>query len=337
MSIKTVSGTDLGDSTHVGGADWNKVAGYFNGTASVINANINSDTTFQNNRMKLSNGSFVSTVSTANITGSNTMSWPQPLGQTSDRLLSVFSSDIVVNKTIAAWDNTLAGVVKFPSTRKFGAYMAGGVPGGGGGVGLMAGITDSPTLPLRGQDLTFGSYWRYNSGTVANTGTGTRIPARWVWKEYLPYFRVKFRMLTSTNTRLYCGLAFESLTALVGTDIPLDNPECGVLVGWRSTDTNVVIIHNAGPSTTAGTTPTVTQTSVTKSSMSNQVRQIEINFTSATQCIVRILDGNATAQLSSNTITTNLPQDAMNPQWCYNNTTATAVEADLFFEELDHK
>src|SRR5215203_670530 len=331
MSIKTVSGTDTGDSTHVGGADWNKVANYFNGTASVINASINSDTTFANNRMKLSNGSFISTVSTANITGTHTMAWPQPQGQTSDRLLSVYSNDSMFNKTVAAWDNNIAGTIKFPSIRKFGMIAAGPVTGGGSGEGLLFGFVDMPALPVRGQDATFGSYWRYNTTTTSNTPTGTRVPARWCLKEYLPYYRCKFRMSTTTNTRLYFGLSYE--TSIPATDTPNDNPEACLLVGWRSTDSNVVIIANAGPSGGAGTTPSVTSTSVTKSSMSNQVRQLEINFTSASSATVRILDGNATQVLATNTITTNLPQDSMCPSLVMSNTTTAAVDFDLFFEE----
>jgi hypothetical protein len=336
MSIKTVSDADTGDSTHVGGADWNKVAKYFNGTAAVINANINSDTTFQNNRMKFQNGSFVSTVSTANITSNNTMAWPQPQGQTSDRLLSVYSNDTIFNKTIASWDNNVAGVVKFPSIRKFGMIAAGPVAGGGAGEGLFFGFLDMPALPVRGWDATFGSYWRYNSTTTANTPTGTRVPARWILKEFLPFYRAKFRMSATTNTRLYFGLSYE--TSIPATDTPTDNPEACMLIGWRSSDANVVIISNAGPSGGSGTSPTVTQTTVTKSSMANQVRQFEINFSSATSCTVRILDGNATTALYvSPPITTNLPQDAMSPSLVMNNTTGTAVDFDVFFEELDHK
>src|SRR5215216_1183109 len=336
MSVKTVSDTDTGDSTHVGGADWNKVARYFNGTSSVINANINSDTTFQNNRMKFVNGSFVSTVSTSNITSTNTMSWPQPQGQTSDRLLSVFSNDSVFNKTMASWDNNIAGVIKFPSIRKVGTIAAGPVTGGGSGEGLLFGFVDMPVIPsVRGWDATYGSYWRYNTTTASNTPTGTRVPARWILKEYLPYYRCKFRLSTATNTRFYFGLSFE--TSIPATDTPMDNPEAGVLVGWRSTDTNVVIISNAGPSGGTGTSPSVTQTTVTKSSMSNQVRQLEVNFTSASSCTIRIMDGNATQVLGTNTITSNLPQDAMCPSLVLSNTSTTSVDMDIFFEELDHK
>lgn len=334
MSIKTVSDADTGDSTHVGGSDWNKVARYFNGTASVINASINSDTTFANNRLKFSNGSFVSTVSTTGITGNATMAWPQPQGQTSDRLISAYSNDSIFNKAIAAWDNNIAGVLKFPTVRKFGMISGGPVTGGGAGEGLMFGFIDMPQLPTRGSDATFGSYWRYNSTATANTPTGTRVPARWIMKEYLPYYRCKFRMSATANTRLYFGLSYE--TSIPATDTPTDNPEACLLVGWRSTDSNVVIISNAGPSGGAGTTPTVTQTSITKSSMSNQVRQLEMNFTAANSCTVRILDGNATQVLATNTITSNLPQDTMSPTLMASNVSGS-FDFDIFVEEIDHK
>lgn len=249
-------------------------------------------------------------------------------------MLSGSNTANVYNKTVAAWDNNLAGTLQRPSVKKVGTIAAGGVTGGGSGMGLLYGFIDMPAIPTRGSDPTFGSYWRYNTTGTANTPTGIRVPARWILKEYLPFFRCKVRPSTTTNTRFFFGLSYE--TSIPATDTPTDNPEACVLVGWRSTDSGIVVISNAGPSGGAGTSPTVTTLpNVTKASISNQVRQFEIAFTSASSCTVRVLDGNGTSQLGSVTVTTNLPQDVMSPSCVLSNTTTAAVDFDFFLEELE--
>jgi hypothetical protein len=335
MSVKTVSDSDTGDSTHVGGADWNKHARYFNGTANVLTiSGINTDTPYLDNRLKLKNGSFNCSIRTTSVNANFDLFPPTPAGVSSDTILSGSNVANLFNKTIAAWDNNLAGTLTRPSVKKWGTIQCGGVTGGGAGDGLLYGFLDMPAIPIRGSDPTYGSYWRYNTTATINTPTGTRVPARWILKEYLPFYRCKIRPSTTTNTRFYFGLSYE--TSIPATDTPTDNPEACLLVGWRSNDSGIVVISNAGPSGGAGTSPTVTTVpNVTKASISNQVRQFEIAFVSTTSCIVRVLDGNGASQLGSATVSTNLPQDAMCPSCVLSNTSTAPVDFDIFFEELE--
>lgn len=331
MSVKTVSDSDTGDSTHVGGADWNKLARYVNGTAAAITATIDSNTTYRDARLKFSNGASVATIRNTGISTNFDISIPTPTGTTSDTMLTAYSATSVYNKVLNAWDNTLGGTVKLPSVKKWGAIMAGGVLGGGSGTGLLYGFQDLPVtgaLPTRGTDTTYGSYWRYNSTTTANTVTGIKLPARWILKEWLPYFRCKVRANTAgSTTRMYVGLSYE--TNLTATDTPVANDEAAVLVGWRTSDSNITVFSNAGPNTT----PTVTPSSVARST---SVRQYEIAFTSASNCRIRILDGNGASQLGSTiNLTTNLPADSMSPSLIFSDSGTTARDFDIFFAELE--
>lgn len=334
MSWRILGTSDTGDSTHYGGFDMAKISRLFTAVANVDTVDLDSNIYFRDTRLKLrgSSSSNVVSVRTSNISGLTDLYIPNPVSSTSSTLLTDNNASSVLNKTINAWDNIMGGIATLPSVRKNGTIQAGGVTGGGSGTGLLYGYIDlhNGTTPLaRGTDATYGAYWRYATGTAANTPTGIRTPARWILKEWNPFFRAKTRVNTTTNSRQYVGLCYE--TQIPASDTPMTNNQSGVLVGWRSTDANWQVFLNAG-NAGASSTPTVVNTNVAKSTA---VRQIEITFSSSgTSCRVRLLDGNATTVLYNNTFTTNLPTDAMSPSIVASDTTTTSNNYDIFLVEL---
>lgn len=88
-------------------------------------------------------------------------------------------------------------------------------------------------------------YLEFNSGATANTNTGTRKggnPFRMDSRFYLE--AICGVNDNTTNSRLYVG--FNSTGAMAGTDTPLGTTETGILIGYRSTDTNYQIFYNNG-------------------------------------------------------------------------------------------
>jgi hypothetical protein len=329
MSWRVIGTGDVGDGTHYGGFDMAKISRLFTAVANVDTVDFDSNVFFRDTRLKLKNGANSVTVRTNSITANTDLIIPNPVGSTSATLLTDNNTAVLTNKTINAWDNSMSGFDTFPSVKKTGMIPCGAVTGGGVGTGLLNGFIDQPTVPVRGQDATFGAYWRYATGTVANIPTGIRLPARWILKEWLPYFRCKTRVATTTsNTRQYCGLSFE--TTVPASDTPIDTNESAVLVGWRSTDTNWQVFLNSG-TTTSSSTPSVINTNIAKSTA---VRQVEIVFTTSSNVRVRIMDGNAASVLYLNNFTTNLPADPMSPSMTMSDTTTTSNNYDAFFMEL---
>jgi hypothetical protein len=345
MSFRVLGESDTGDTTHYGGADMAKISKLFNGVNNVATVDINSTTKFRSGALRIANPA---NTFTYNVTGETTLTsnvtltLPNVTGGV-HTLVSRNSADILIKKEINAWDNDLGGTAKIPSVRKYGAIQCGGVTGGGAGMGLLYGFQDLPVtgaLPIRGQDL-FGSYWRYSTTTTANTPTGIKLPARFIWKDYLPYFRVKTRVPASTtNTRQYVGLSW--FTTLPGSDTPLENTHSGVLVGWRSTDANIQVFRNGGTAASP-MSPSVTNTGVPKTTA---VRHYEISFVNVSDAIqvkVRILNETASAALYTSTpnFTTNLPatgvDGAMSPSIVFSSTTSTDTNYDVYYAELEQK
>ena len=345
MSFRVLGESDTGDTTHYGGADMAKISKLFNGVANTATIDIASNFQFRDTRFRFyhvgSNKSI--TLRTNSITVDSELIVPNPATGTSDTMTTSLSIGQLFNKTITAWDNELSGTAKLPSVKKYGAIQCGGVTGGGAGMGLLYGFQDLPAtgaLPTRGQD-SFGSYWRYSTTTTANTPTGIKLPARFIWKEYLPYFRVKTRVPTSTaNTRQYVGLSW--FTTIPGTDAPLDNTHSGVLIGWRSTDANIQVFRNGGTAASP-MSPSVTNTGVPKTTAIRHYEISFVNVSGAIQVKVRILNETATTVLytSSPNFTTNLPatgvDGAMSPSIVFSSTASTDTNYDVYYAELEQQ
>jgi hypothetical protein len=345
MSFRVLGETDNGDTTHYGGADMAKISKLFNGVSSVANVDVNSITKFRSGMLRISNPANTFTYNLTgdtSLTSSVTLTLPN-VASGVHTLVSRNSGDILTNKVINAWDNEIGGTAKHPSVRKSGSIQCGGVTGGGAGMGLLYGFQDLPAtgaLPVRGQD-SFGSYWRYATTTTANTVAGIKLPARFIWKDYLPYFRAKTRVpVSAANTRQYVGLSW--FTTIPASDTPLENTHSGVLVGWRSTDANIQVFRNGGTAASP-MSPSVVNTGLPKTTA---IRHYEITFvkvSGAFQVNVRILNEGATSALytSSPNFTTNLPatgvEGAMSPSIVFSTTSATDTNYDVYYAELEQQ
>lgn len=170
------------------------------------------------------------------------------------------------------------------------------------GVGLLAGV------PISGAAANTFAWDNWEGRyTVCNTSTtsGTRCGLNWttgslslVDRRQNPRFKVRVKVPTSANTRLYVGLS--SATAIPASDTPLATTDSGVLMGWDSNDTQISYWHNEGGGATA-TTATIGPAS----SVNGNWHQFEIQFDEVTaKCILTLTTG-GTAYTT--TLSTKLP------------------------------
>jgi hypothetical protein len=343
MSLKTVSDSSTGDSTHVGGADWNKVARLLAGTSNVLSVDINSLFSFRDSKLRLTNGANICTIRNLNIDRSLAYYLPKPFSNNDDTLVCANTDQTLTNKTIDASSNTISGIVALPSARKWGAIMMGsGDLTGNSGIGLLQGFSNLPANPVFQVGATNGINWRYNSGGSANTLTGigmsTATGAAFATRAFHSAMRAKTRVLTGpATTRQYVG--FSTRPRLPGSDTPIATDESAVLVGWRTSDTGTAIqvFRNSGFG--GSSTPSVVSTGVAPTT---GVTQYEVSFPNDTEARVRILSsGGGTVLYDSQTtgnFTTNIPAAAtttmMMPTAVYS-TTGTNTNYDMYFMQCE--
>lgn len=133
------------------------------------------------------------------------------------------------------------------------------------------------------------------SGTRAGINGATANVASFACRRMNPSLKIRFKLADTTSSRFYTG--FSSATAIPVSDTPLANADIGVIVGYRSSDTNYQIFSNSG----AGAA-TVTSTGIAKD---NSWDTIEIISDDANgRFTVYTTNGTTTA---TNIITSNIP------------------------------
>ena len=341
MSLPLVSDSSLGDSTHVGGVSWNKLARLLNGTSNVLNVDINSLFKFRDAKCQFlgTNGTSIISIRTGFINQTLAYYLPAPFDSSDDTLMTNRGAATVSHKIFDS-SNTLLGTVQMPSARKWGAVMI-GPDTGAEGLGLLSGFAHRPAVPVYQVGATNGLNWRYNSGSSANTRTGITMgtsdsPAgatAFACRAFHSMLRAKTRVLTGpAATRQYVGFSTQQL--IPNTDTPLGANDSGVLVGWRTSDagTAIQVFRNSGTAATSSTATVVATSPVV--APSTAVTQFEVSFPNDTDATVRVLSAGGGTVLYTGTFTTNIPASGtmMYPS-AVSTTTGTAANYDIYFVE----
>jgi hypothetical protein len=207
----------------------------------------------------------------------------------------------LTGKTIEAASNTFKDVNLLPTIRKMGYTIPTGTTAGLSHVGLCESTIDVGTV-TNTWNTTEGAVSQFATGTTANSNAGQINPATGIGagrRSTLANLRFKTRLAISstTSSRVYAG--FTSLITLPKSDTPLGTADSGVLVGFRTTDTNWSVFRNTG----GGSAMTVTNLGIAKDT---NFHTIEIVY-NGTSSVDVIFDGTTTTNF-----TTTLPATSVN-------------------------
>lgn len=147
----------------------------------------------------------------------------------------------------------LRGIPSPFSTKKVGYFSMG--TAGLTGVGMLSTLTNATGAGSQAfliTDSTNGRYLNMNSGTTVGNRGGVRTNDYVTLRTWNPRIRFRFKLIASTNLRLWLGFIGGAPTEVSGDD-PLNGGIPGVLFGINTTTaTNWVVTHN--DATTTATT-----------------------------------------------------------------------------------
>lgn len=318
-SLKETGVLDGGTATLIGASDWDRLIGYFKKKTNQFSPEIDSDTTYLINRLKLRNnaGSFQQTLNAGNVTGNFTMTLPSY--DANDDLVSTKAPQPLENKTIDFSKNTIIGSGaggggSAAAEGKWGLIQAPrNANDGTVSQGTLAGHLNFGTASIDTDPPPAGTHWQYNTSNTSQSNAGIRWNATWLRRDFNPRLRVKYRVpVGPTGAQLLIGFSVD--TDITPSQNQLDDTQSGVLVGYRSTDTNYMVIRNSGTNTVTAT-PTFddTSTTATVAKSTTLYRIVDITFSNqGTNCNVTISRINATSPFAlvqefTKNYTTNLP------------------------------
>lgn len=182
-----------------------------------------------------------------------------------------------------------------------------------------------------------GSGHLWDTGTTAGVSAGVaKIGAvgsfqGWMRSAFLPFVRGRIitPAYTSGDSRFYFGWYTEA-GVIAQTDTPMDVNKGGILIGYRSTDTNWQVFR--GPAD-GSTSPTVTDTGYAIQAAATAYF-FEIRVASATSITVTIYSSGGTVALYTGTFTTNLPAGTKSLNFHSVMQNVTAVNKRLTFYSL---
>jgi len=319
-ALKEVGNLDGGTASVVGGSDWDTLVGYYKGKPNQFSPTIDSDTTYKFGRLFLRNQSDSASINIRAGATTGSFAYTFPPYNANDDILLAGAPQAITNKTIDFSLNTIigggtgGGSGSSTADKKWGLIQApknaidGTVSQGtlAGHINVGTPINDNDPPPA-------GTHWQYDTGTTSNTNAGIRWASTWIRRDFNPRLKVKYRIpVSATGHQFLFGLSVD--VDIDSTQAALLDTQSGILVGYRSTDANYVVIRNGG--TNAQTvTPTVDDTASTSvvSKSASVYRTAEIAFTNAGgTCTVTIQNIALTAPYAASTIftkqyTTNLP------------------------------
>lgn len=188
------------------------------------------------------------------LTQVSTFSFPNVA---SDTLVSQTATQTLSNKTIdGVGTNFLAGVHQASVIRRFGDFNPQANVASGGSQGLMGCLqanTHAGSTFSNQWDATYGQFQRYVTAATAGsiggiisptTGVGIaalNFPGRWV---------TRIRNNNTSNVRTYAGFTSNATACQTSgawlSDTPLGSSDSGLMIGYRSTDTNWMVFYNNG-------------------------------------------------------------------------------------------
>jgi hypothetical protein len=138
--------------------------------------------------------------------------------------------------------------------RRWGDFVPNSTITNGGNQGLMGclvGNTHIGSSFSQGWDTLYGQYQRYTTAATSNTQGGVINPttnAGTAETNYSARLLARVRHNSSSNVRVYVGFTSNnnSGAGFTVTDTPLASGDSGLLVGYRSTDTNWMVFNNDG-------------------------------------------------------------------------------------------
>jgi hypothetical protein len=274
MVWKVTNSQDGGRANLHGGRDLDKISRLFNSEKDVDNVNIDSPFEIADAKFWLRNKSGnlgynvrVPVISTSNI------ELGIPFITENDTFATLKSQGELQGKTFDIRKNTMKGAgVAAATGKKTGQIVCARQLGASAGSDLLAGHIDRPAQPTFVSDAApAGIGWEYSTTATLNTIAGIEFTNTFARRQFDARMKAKVSVPTTTaNTRLYVG--FSTDITIPNSNLPLANTDSGVIVGWRSTDSNYTILHNGGAAA-AGISPSQINTNITKNIA---VRTIEV-------------------------------------------------------------
>lgn len=201
------------------------------------------------------------------------------LPTSTDTLVGKATTDTLTNKTLDArgTGNVFDNHAISPRVTRSGRFQASG--GTAPNVGIVDGILGSNTFTSGGTntttiDNTEGIVANFVSAATGNTNIGLVAPtgAATYRRDFALKMACRVKIDSTTSSRIYVGFYDAALPI---SDTPIASGHAGVLVGFRSTDTNWQALHN-------DTTSTVVADNITGPIAKDaNYHTIEINWTAS--------------------------------------------------------
>jgi hypothetical protein len=316
-SLKETGNLDGGTATTVGGTDWDRLIGYFKNKPNQFSAIINSDTEYKWGKLWLRNQSDSASqnLKAGNVTGSFSVNLPSY--NANDEIVTCKAPQVLEGKTIDFSKNNMVGAGTGGTTgeSKWGLIQAPrNVNDGTVSQGTLAGhINFGATQTMDNDPPPAGTNWRYDTGTTSNSNAGIRWATTWLRRDFNPRLRVKYRVpIGPTGAQFLVGFSVDA--DITPAQNPLETTQSGILVGYRSTDTNYMVIRNSGTNAEEST-PIYDDTANTATVAKNtsHYRIVDITFSNqGTNCNITISRFNTTSpyaltQEFTKNYTTSLP------------------------------
>lgn len=247
MTWKKVSNADPGDADHFGGNDIDKISDLFSGVSDVDTVDLNSLTTFRNQKLRIRNpaNTFSYIVNSGAITSDRSVSIP--LLTANDTFVFAGLAQTISNKVFTGFNldsstNTFKGFAQDPLGRRWGLYQP-----------LTAGTTNATVGTLQGMlsgHAGFGAgtpsnTWDTTEGLLINHITGTTVGDRagvsspgtapgLLKITAGATIRVRCAINSTSSSRMYFGVS--TANVLPVSDTPLATTDAGIIVGFNTAD-----------------------------------------------------------------------------------------------------
>jgi len=182
------------------------------------------------------------------------------------------SIEILQNKTIKAESQTNLGrFVTAPYIKESGSLYA--APSGPILTELLQGFTLLGTPVLQTVDSSHGLSVNYATSTSNNNPAGYKSPVLFTYRQFNPYFRLKFNLVSTTLARLFVG--FSSNNTTIASETLIAAADQGAMFGFQNANANYNIYTNDGSAAAlaTGLTPVVAK--------DTGIRAVEMWFDSA--------------------------------------------------------